>query len=209
MENNPLLKEFILIILASLILGASLSFPGFSSFLSSSIYFLIIISINVLAKKFRANNVEAKAETKLWIWYQYGFRKDAHFKKPLPMFWLPILLSLITNGLFLWPAILKFNVNAKTERVSKRHGLYRFSEMTDWHIATIAATGIFATLILAIVAYFLNFEILAQLAVYFAFFSLLPISELDGNRILFGSKILWFFLLIITTILLFGSWIIF
>jgi len=205
MKTKETSKEILTIIFAAIILALAVSFPEISQgiILSTAVIsFLIIITLNVLAKKIMAYYFEAKVKTKFWTWYRFWFTKRGHFKKPIPMLWLPLLISFISQGLFYWFGILEFDVEAKTERVSKRHGLYRFSEMTDWHIALIATAGIFVNLILAVIGYITGFETFATLNIYFAAWSIIPLSNLDGTKILFGSKILWFTLLIIISIFL-------
>jgi len=200
--------EIIIILSAAVILGFTVSIPTLSEVAASIIYFIVIISANILIKKVIAYYLEAKVTTRFWSWYQFGFAKKSHFKKPIPMFWLPPLLSLISKGYLLWLAILEFDIKAKTERVSKRHGLYRFSEMTDWHIGVIAAWGIAINLILAIIGYLAGFEFFAKLNIWYALWSIVPISTLDGSKILAGSRGLWFTLLVIIAIFLGYSFII-
>ena len=113
-----------------------------------------------------------------------------------------LYLYILTKANFLWLAILDYDITPRTERVSRRHGLYRFSEMTEWHIALIVAAGLAANLVLAAAGYFAGFETFAKLNIYFALWSLIPISSLDGSKILFGSRILWITLLIILAIFL-------
>ena len=72
--------------------------------------------------------------------------------------------------------------------------------MTERHIGLIAAAGIAMNLIAAIIGYIINQPEFAKLNIYFAFFNMLPLSDLDGNKILFGNKVLWSFLAIITII---------
>ena len=75
--------------------------------------------------------------------------------------------------------------------------------MTEEHNGKIAATGIIANLFLALIFYFIggNFGVLfAKLNIWFAFFNMIPISDLDGNKIFFGNLVLWSFLAIITLI---------
>ena len=198
-------KEILIIIIAAAVLGVSFSFPGFSNILMLITFFFIIISINIIAKKIAAYYYEANIKTKFWSWYQYWFTKRAHFKKPIPMLWLPIVVSLAFNGVIQWLGILEFDITPKTERVAKRHGLYRFSQIVEYHIAIIAATGLIINLLTAVIAYIAGFTTFAQLNIYYAFFSIIPISSLDGNKILFGSKYLWVVLFIITLILTAGS----
>lgn len=203
------IKEVLIIILASIILGASFSaFETASApitILYSIIFMFVIISLNTLAKMIVAYKLEADIKTEFWKLYQFGFRADSHFKNPLPMFWLPILLSLISKGMLPWLSILEFDVKPRVERASRRHGLYRFTEMTDFDVALIAASGVAINLILAIIVYLVAGvygDSLARLSIYYAAFSLLPLSSLDGTKILFGSRPLWFTLVIITSIFL-------
>jgi hypothetical protein len=202
MDFKHSLKEILTIILAAFIIGFAYSIFELSFFLSIFISFLIILTLNVVAKKFVAYHLDAKTKVKFWEWYQYWFRKDSHFRTPVPMFWLPLVISFISYGFFQWLALLEFDVEPRTERVSKRHGLYRFSEMTDWHIASIATFGIVINLILAVIGYMFNFELFARLNIYFAIWSLVPLSSLDGSKILFGSKGLWFTMVVISMIFL-------
>jgi hypothetical protein len=194
------LKEVIIIIFAAVLLGLSASFPNFSALLSSIIYFFIIIIVNVAAKKIIAYHLEADAKIRFWEIYQYYWTQKSHFKKPVPMLWLAPVLSLFSMGYILWLAILEFDVQARPERISRRHGFYRYTEMTDWHIGSIAAWGVIANLILAVIVYILGFGQLAKFSIYFSLWSLLPIGSLDGTKILFGSRILWMTLLIVTAI---------
>ena len=72
--------------------------------------------------------------------------------------------------------------------------------MTEEHIGLIAASGIFANLFLGIIGYLIGFPLFAKLSIWFAFFNMIPISNLDGNKIFFGNLVLWSFLAIITLI---------
>lgn len=194
--------EILIVIIASIILSMSIAFRDISIMYAATISFLIIIGANVLIKKIVGYFLEINVRTKFWSWYQYGFRKDSHFKKPLPMIWLPLLASLFTKGIFWWLAILEFDVTPKTERVAKRHGLYRFTQLTEWHIAWIATAGIILNFFLAIIGYIAGFELFAKLSLYFAAWSIIPLSGLDGSKIFFSSRGLWITLFTITLIIL-------
>jgi len=195
-------KEPLIIILASIVLALSVAYKNTTILYPAMLSFLIIITINVLTKKSVGHFLEIKVKTKFWSWYQYGFQKSLHFKKPIAMIWLPLILALFTKGLAWWLAILEFDVEAKTERVSRRHGLYRFTEVTEWHMAGIATWGILANLFIGIIAYLLGFELFTKLSFYFAFWSIIPFSSLDGAKIYFSSRKLWVTLLAILTIFL-------
>jgi hypothetical protein len=184
-------KEIAAIILATVVLGLTVAYKNHDLFYAATISFLIIIVVNTLIKKLAGHYLETGARTKLWSWYHFGFRKDWHFKSPIPMIWLPLLLVLFTKGFFLWLGVLEFDVEAKTERVSRKHGLYRFTEVTEWHIAWIIAWSLLANFVLAITAYIAGFELFAKLSIYFITWSLIPIAGFDGSKMLYASKPFW------------------
>ena len=191
MDAKENAKEILIIVLASIILALTVAFKDRTLFYAAAISFLIILATNVFIKKSVGYYLETKVKTKFWSIYQYWFRKDMHFKKPLPMLWLPLILTLFTRGFFLWLGVLEFDVEAKTERVSRRHGLYRFTQVTEWHMAWSAVWAIIATFILAIIGYIAGFELFAKLSIYFIAWSTIPIPGLDGSKIFFSSRILW------------------
>ena len=201
--------EIFIVIIASIILAISIALKDSSIMYTATISFIIIISANILIKKIVGYLLEIDVKTKFWSWYQFGIRKDAHFKKPIPMIWLPLLFSLITRGFLQWLAILEFDVTPKTERVAKRHGLYRFTQITEWHVAWIATWGIIFNFILAIIGYVAGFELFAKLSIYFIAWSIIPLSGLDGAKIFFSSKGLWITLFTIIAIVLAWGLIIF
>jgi hypothetical protein len=74
-------------------------------------------------------------------------------------------------------ASLIFEVKPKVYRSAKRYGLYSFSEMSEYHIAIIAASGILMNLFIALIFYLFGFESSARIALYYSFFNLLPIRN--------------------------------
>ncbi len=195
-------KEIATIILATIILALTVSFKDTTIFYTSALSFLIIISINIITKKIVGYNLETDVKTKFWTWYQFGFRKDMHFKTPIPMIWLPLLLALFTKGQILWLGILEFDIKAKAERVAKRHGLYRFTQVTEWHMAWIAVWGLIANLLFAIAGYIAGYELFAKLSIYFIAWNIIPIGRLDGSKIFYASRALWITIFTITLIVL-------
>ena len=204
MQENEGLKEITTVILAAVVLALVVAFANRDIFLISTLSFLIIIGSNLLTKKIVGYHFETKVTTSFWKMFKFGFRKDSHFKFPLPMIWVALVLALFSKGILWFLAVLEFDFEAKSERVSRRHGLYRFSQVTEWHVAWIAAWGVITNLILAVVSYLLGFELLAKLSVYYAAWSMIPFSSLDGTKILFGSRVLWIILAAVTAIFL--SW---
>lgn len=195
--ESKLIREVFIIFVASIILAVSVSMFNPNLFLYALVSFFIIIGLNVLTKKIFGYFVETDVKTRFWSVYYYWFGKKDHFKKPLIMAWLPLVLSIVSRGVFWWFAILSFDVSVRPERVARRHGLYRFTEVTEWHIALIAMSGIITNVFLSIIGYILDFNLFAKLSIVYAFWSIIPISDLDGAKILFGSKGLWVFILII------------
>lgn len=195
-------KEAFTIILAALILALATAFKNTEIFSASLLIFLIILTLNIITKKIVGYHFETNVKTKFWTWYQFGFRKDMHFNAPVPMVWLPLLVALFSKGFVLWLAILEFDIKAKTERVAKRHGLYRFTQVTEWHMAWIATWGIIINLIAALIAYIIGFELFAKLSIYFVAWSIIPFSRLDGSKIFYASRALWITIVTIVTIIL-------
>lgn len=189
-------KETGTLVLIAIVLAASISFlSSWQTFLRVLLAVFILLVLNIAAKKIAAYYAEAEIEIKPWSMERYGFKRHQYFKKSFPIgVFLPILAALISLGNFIWMASLVFDVKPKTYRTAKRHGLYSFSEMTESHIGTIAAVGVFVNLLAAVIAYFLGFPMFAKLNVFFAFYNILPLSDLDGNKIFFGNIVLWSFL---------------
>jgi hypothetical protein len=192
MFNN---KEVISVLIITLILAFVLSFPNPRNILLFTLPILLVVLINILAKKISSFYLDSEIEIKIWEFKRYGFKPGRHLKKPFPIgAFLPVITSILTIGNFVWLNGLTFDVKAKVYRAAKRFGLYTFSEMTEGHIGLIAASGILANLLFAVIGYLINYNTFAELNIYYAFYNLIPLSNLDGNKILFGSIVLWSFL---------------
>lgn len=197
-------KEIVAILVVTVILAFSISLFQDSKTIIQPINFLwillavfVILALNIFVKKIVALYYESEAEVKFWEIKRFGFKTHQHFKKPFPLgLVLPIVLKVILFPLknFIWMASLVFDVNPKVYRAARRHGLYSFSEMTEYHLGIIAASGILANLIAAIIGYLIGFSDFARISIYFAFFNMLPLSDLDGNKIFFGNIVMWSFL---------------
>ena len=198
-------KEIISIIIVTIILAFSITLiQSMDLFLNVLFFIFLIIVINTLAKKIMGYYFEAEVETKLWEMERYGFlgvigrgfmHPSKKFKQALPLgAIMPLVVKVISLGYVNWLASLTFDVKAKKYRTAKRHGFYSFSEMTEFHIGLIAAAGILANLFFAVIGYLIGATEFARLNIYYAFFNMIPISSLDGNKIFFGSLIIWSFL---------------
>ena len=191
------------IVLAIILFTFIASFPNLSNAATMLLYAFIIIFIYVLAKKFIAYSLETETEIKIWSFQRWGIYERSYFKNPIPAgIIFPFLLSLLSFGYIRLLTLLSSEEKATTARAAKRHDFYSFSELTEWHIGLISSAGIFASLILAILAYFINFPELAKFAIFYASANLIPLGKLDGTKIFFGSKILWAFLVIVCLIAL-------
>jgi len=173
--------------------------------ITAFIFVAIIVLVNVLAKKLAAYYYHSHVEIKIWNIERYGLAAAQHFKKPIPAgIILPFFISLLSYGYFMWMAIFEFDVNPSSSRASKQHDIYKFSEMTDFDIGMIAAAGVVANLFAAIIGYLAGFPDFARWNIYFAAFSLVPISSLDGTKIFFATRniVLWITLVVLTAIAL-------
>ena len=205
-------KEILLILGIAVIFALALSFlKGLDIFLSSLLLAFLVLIINFVSKKVSSFYLDSKIEIKLWKIKRMGFmhflslnpfsstHPSRKFKNPFPAGVLfPLLSSFFTLGTFTWLGALVFETKPRVYRAAKKHHLYNFSEMTEGHIGLIAASGILANLLFALIGYLTGFSDFAALNVYYAFFNLLPISDLDGNKIFFGNWVLWVFLFTIT-----------
>lgn len=196
-------KEILSLLIAMIIFAFVVSFPDLNNFALMFLFGFIIIFIYVLTKKLVAYYLETDIEMKIWSFQRYGLYERSYFKKPIPIgIILPFILTILSFGYIDWIALLQTDEKASKYRVAKRHDFYSFSELTEWHIGLIAASGIIASLILAIIAYLINQPILGKFAIFYASFNMIPIGKLDGTKIFFGSKILWVILAVFCFIFL-------
>ena len=200
-------KEISYILLISIIFSFLISLnQGIIKASYIFISILLILLINIFAKKITAYYLDSEIEIRLWEIKRYGFKSHHHFKKPFPAgIIFPLISKIIFFPInsFIWMASLVFSVEAKTYRAARRFGIYEFSEITEYHIGLIAAMGIIANLLFALIGYLIEMPPemeFAKLSLIFTFFNILPLSRLDGNKIFFGSLALWSLLASIITI---------
>ena len=196
------IKEFSIIIVISIILALTISLiESLELFLYALLTIFLVILVNIFAKKIISFYLESEIEIKLWELKRYGFRTHDYLKKPFHAgAFFPIIITALTFGYVYWMACLVFETKPKVYRTAKRWGLYSFSEMTERHIGAIASAGIFANLIFGVIGYLIGFPEFARLNLYYAFFNMIPIGNLDGNKIFFGNIVLWSFLAILVLI---------
>ena len=168
-------KEILAIAIVSVVLAFAITFVrSFTSFLYTLLMIIVVLFINIFAKKIVSFYSDSEIEIKLWEVKKYWFKPTNYFKKPFPAgIFLPILTTFLTLGNFAWMASLVFDVKARIYKAAKRHGLYSFSEMTESQIGAIAATGVVANLVFAVISYLIGFPQFARLNIYFAFFNMI------------------------------------
>lgn len=186
-------KEILTIIAVAIIISASMSFlESWIAFFETLAVVFSVVMINIGAKKISAFYLDSEIEIKIWEVQRYGFKPGDYFKKPFPAgILLPLITSLLTLKHFLWLAAFVFDIKPKIYRAAKRHGLYLFSEISEYHLGLIASAGIAANIIFSIIMYFVGLPEFARISIYYSFFNILPISDLDGNKIFFGSFVTW------------------
>lgn len=206
-------KEIGIILITTIVLGFGITlFQNINVFLIGLLGIFIVILVNSIAKKITAFYLDSNIEIEIWEFKRFGAKPNQTLKKGFPAgLVIPLITRLIFYSLngFLWMASLVFETKATKYRARKKHNLYSFSEMTEDHIGYIAAIGIGANLLFAILFYLVGLTSFAKYNVWFALFNMIPLSNLDGNKIFFGNYTLWAFLATVTLIALgYSLWLI-
>jgi len=190
-------NEIISISIITVVIALAISLNHLFDFFGILLMVSITIGLNVIVKKITSYYLESEIDIKIWDIQRYGFRPKEYFKKPILVgAFLPLISKVLLFPIknFVWMASLVFEVKPTVHRAARRHGLYTFSEMVEGHIGLIAASGIGINILLAIIGYLIGFPEFAKINIYYAFFNILPISNLDGNKIFFGKNLLWYIL---------------
>lgn len=195
-------KEIGSIIVFSIVLAFLLAINNFQElFLVSLGAVLITIIVNILFKKIAAEYWDNKIEHSLWEASRFWYGPSHKFKKAIPFgIIIPLILKILSFGLVTWSAGLTFETEGKKYKAAKRHGVYAFSEVTEEQIGLIAATGILGNILLAIIAYLANSPLVMKVSILYIFYNMVPISNLDGNKIFFGNLLVWNILAVISLI---------
>ncbi|MFH1290227.1 MAG: hypothetical protein ABIH92_02345 [Nanoarchaeota archaeon] len=168
------------------------------------VFSFIIVGVPVLVKKATAYSVDASVEHRIWHFYRFGIKAGWHLKREVPFgVIVPVffaLLGALARYSLMVMTFLTYEARALKHRAAKRFGFYSYTSLTDWHNGLIGAAGVVSLLILAVFGYFFDFEIMAKMAAYYAFWSIIPFSDLDGTQIFFGNRTVWTVLGIISLI---------
>src|SRR3989344_4324007 len=97
-------REISHIIVAIIVLAIIISFSSlldlrFAAIGASLIFSFIIIGVNIAAKKWAANSLDADVQHEIWTWSRYGPKPSKHLARPIPSgIILPLVLSAFSLG---------------------------------------------------------------------------------------------------------------
>jgi hypothetical protein len=166
-----------------------------------AVFAFLVIIVSVYSKKFMAYLLDSNVEHRILFASRFGFKPNSKLKRDVPIgVLLPILISILSLGVVRFLSILSYESSSVRARASKRFGFYSFTEITEWHNALIGSAGIVGLMLLSIVAYFVGYEDLSKLSVYYFISNLFPIAKSDGMQIFFGSRALYITLLAISLV---------
>jgi len=198
----PTKKEVVWIIIAILIMGFMISFslsPTYS--LHILLISAIIILTSTITKKIAGEIFNIKVEHKVLDFQRWGYYKRSHLKKPVPMgIILPFFVSVISLGIIKPFTLLQFNAENLTKKRIQRAGLdktYRRSEINESDLGFTASWVFWALILLAIIGFYLKQPELTKYSIYYGIWNLIPLSNLDGTKLFFGSLINWILLVIV------------
>jgi hypothetical protein len=198
----PTKKEVVWIIIAILIMGFMISF-SLSPTYSPHILLIsaIIILTSTITKKIAGEIFNIKVEHKVLDFQRWGYYKRSHLKKPVPMgVILPFFISIISLGIIKPFTLLQFNAeNLTKKRIQRARGdrTYRRTEINESDLGFTAAWGFWALILLAIIGFYLKQPELTKYSIYYGIWNLIPLSNLDGTKLFFGSLINWILLAIV------------
>lgn len=198
----PTKKEIVWIIIAILIMGFMISFslsPTYS--LKILLISAIIILTSTITKKIAGEIFSIKVEHKVLDFQRWGYYRRSHFKNPIPMgLILPFFFSIISLGIIKPFTLLQFNAeNIYKKRIQRARGesKYRRTEINESDLGFTAAWGFWALILLAVIGYFLKQPELTKYSIYYGIWNLIPLGNLDGIKLFFGSLINWILLVIV------------
>ena len=204
MKTSEFTRIITAVVILAIVIGFKETMQGNPAFLAQALFFsMLIIGISILSKKWMASLFEMDVEHRLWTMSRWGWLKQNHLQSPLPTgIVFPLIASLFTKGTLKLMTLLTYETTARKTRAARSFGNYRYVTTTDWHNGLIGAAGVVGVLLLALMSYFFTqqSEVLVKMAIYYAFVSIIPFSDLDGSQIFFGSRILWGTLATVTTI---------
>lgn len=174
----------------------------------------LIIFTTVITKKIAAPHFNIRIEHRSWEFQRYGYYTRSYFRRPIPIGLLfPFFITLLSLGYIKPMTLLQFDVQDIPEtRILKKRGnrrALRKQEMNDSDPGFTAAWGFYALLALAVIGIIIKlitgfslFSQIARYSIFYGIWNLVPISQLDGSKLFFGSILSWVFIAILHIILL-------
>ena len=205
-------KEIVWILIATII-AAFISFLPILptdplTILARILIFAGIIFLSCTVKKRIAKKHALRIEHTVWKFSRYWYYESSYLKKPFPIgLLLPFCMGFFSLGYIQPFTFLQFeSENISSIRLLKARGYKRALRKEFIHeadLANTAAAGFYALTILALLGYVLlkaniplGFD-LAKFAFAYNLWNLVPISNLDGTKLFFGSTIQWTLILIL------------
>ncbi|MEK6858678.1 MAG: hypothetical protein AABX53_02060 [Nanoarchaeota archaeon] len=200
MQNREVIAWALALVTLTIVIGFGDIIKLNLNSLGAALFFaFLILASNGVSKKIAAKALDADVEHDIWYASRYGFKPGQHLTKHAPLgIILPLFVSAFSLGAAKCMTLLTYQTSALKRRAAKRFGYYSFTEMTDWHNALVGAAGVMGVLLLAIIAYAGAIDGLPSIAIYYAFWNMIPWSKLDGAQIFMGSKVLYTALGLIT-----------
>ena len=191
-------REVSWIILAILILGFIIEFSmDYTLTIKGFIYATVIIMTSVLIKNLAADYFYVVIEHKIWEFKQWWWTEASRFKKAIPIgLILPFFVSFVSIGTIKIMTLLQFDGKPSKKRLLKKRGHVKKSEVNEADFAFISAWASWGLILLAIIATLIKQPELAKYSIFYGFWNLLPLGQLDGAKLFFGSFINWILLLI-------------
>jgi len=188
-------KEVILLVIFSIIFMflISLKYP-FK--LEYTIYTIlaapIILLTSFLIKKIASKHYAVDIQHEILGFQRWGWYERSKFKKPIPIgLILPFFLAIFSLGLIKPFTFLQFKSKPSKLRVLKKRGIVRKTEINESDLAFICVWGFWALIALSIIGAIINIPELTKYSIYYGVWNLLPLGQLDGNKLFFGSLFNW------------------
>ena len=197
------LAVFISVLLLSFVFGFDDGTNTFvlSNWLINILRIFLLVSVAILFRelviKLFAKRHEAISEYKLWSVHQIWFNKKLSRGLPFGIF-IALIGAVVSTGRLFFTAIGVHDLRENTNpRVGRKYQNLEYREE-----AQIISMGMLSNLFLAIVGlmighfFNLNMSVFVGINFYIVLFNMIPISELDGAKIFFGSLLTYAFLLV-------------
>lgn len=192
-------REITWILIMILVLGFIIGFSIESSFSPFVFVFAaLIILTNIFAKRLAAEFYSVDIEHSVWFMKRWGFYERSHFKKPVPMgLIVPFVIGFLSLGYFKIMTLLQFDAKPSKTRILRKRGDVRKREVNESDLAFIVLWGHYALLLLALLGTIVKSPELVRYSIFYGFWNLFPVGDLDGAKLFFGSALNWIILAII------------